>query len=129
LRADYDKIIQIMQNLADNAFNYTLGEGLITLGAYHEAEHKAVVLYVKDTGVGIPESVGERVFDRFFRGDEYQEVKLDTPGTGLGLSIVKSLVEIHGGSIWYESEVGKGTTFFVRLPVVEESAALSQSNN
>jgi PAS domain S-box-containing protein len=120
LRADYDKILQVMQNLADNAFTFTPANGQVTLGAYYEATEKRMVMFVKDTGIGIAPAVGERVFERFYRGEEYQDASLDTPGTGLGLSIVKSLVEMHGGAIWYESELGEGTTFFVRLPSSED---------
>jgi signal transduction histidine kinase len=108
-----------MQNLADNAFNYTPADGVITLVARQEGD--AVVMSVSDTGVGIPKEIQDRVFDRFFRGDEYESLVLDTPGTGLGLSIVKSLVEMHKGSIWFESEVGKGTTFYVKMPTAKSS--------
>lgn len=117
--ADYDKTLQVMQNLADNAFNYTPADGVITLVARQEGD--AVVMSVSDTGVGIPKEIQDRVFDRFFRGDEYESLVLDTPGTGLGLSIVKSLVEMHKGSIWFESEVGKGTTFYVKMPTAKSS--------
>lgn len=113
--ADYDKIVQIMQNLADNAFNYTKEGGTVILAAKREGER--VVMSVTDTGVGIPLEIQDRVFERFFRGDEYDTVVMDTPGTGLGLSIVKSLVEMHNGEISFESAVGKGTTFYVKMPV------------
>ncbi|MBZ0306955.1 MAG: GAF domain-containing protein, partial [Anaerolineae bacterium] len=66
--ADYDKTVQVMQNLADNAFNYTHEGGAVTLAAHQEGD--AVVMSVTDTGVGIPEEIQHRVFDRFFRGDE-----------------------------------------------------------
>jgi signal transduction histidine kinase len=113
---DYDKVAQILTNLADNAYNYTPDGGTITLTAQPDETNDSVVLQVKDTGIGIPLDVGERVFERFYRGDELHDLVMDTPGTGLGLSIVRELVEVHRGHIWYESEVGKGTTFFVALP-------------
>jgi signal transduction histidine kinase len=113
---DYDKVAQILTNLADNAYNYTPEGGTITLAAQRDETSDSVVLQVKDTGIGIPLDVGERVFERFYRGDELHDLVMDTPGTGLGLSIVRELVEVHRGHIWYESEVGKGTTFFVALP-------------
>jgi signal transduction histidine kinase len=116
IRADYDRIVQIMQNLGDNAFNYTHKGGTITLRAYLDQENEAIIMSVKDTGIGIPEEIGDRIFERFFRGDEYNDLVLDTPGTGLGLSIVRSLVEMHQGKIWFESKVGEGSTFFVRIP-------------
>jgi signal transduction histidine kinase len=63
------------------------------------------------------------VYERFFRGDEVHELVMDTPGTGLGLSIVKEYVQMHHGMIWFESEVGKGTTFYVELPSKSPQAA------
>jgi signal transduction histidine kinase len=113
---DYDKVAQILTNLSDNAYNYTPEGGTITLSAQRDEASDSVILQVKDTGIGIPLEVGERVFERFYRGDELHDLVMDTPGTGLGLSIVRELVEVHRGRIWYESEVGKGTTFFVALP-------------
>jgi len=116
LWGDYDKVTQILTNLADNAFNYTPPGGTITLRAHAEAEGERVVLSVSDTGIGIPPDIQRRIFERFFRGDEWQEMVVDTPGTGLGLAIVKELVNLHGGEVWFESEVDKGTTFYVSLP-------------
>ncbi len=113
---DARKLAQIMANLADNAFNYTLPGGTVTLGARPGLDTDTVILSVADTGIGIPPEVGDRVFERFFRGDEAQELVMDTPGTGLGLSIVKEYVEMLHGRIWYESEPGRGTTFYVELP-------------
>jgi len=120
IRADYDRVIQIMQNLADNAFNYTSENGKIILKAEYKADDDAIMLSVEDDGVGIPKEIQPRVFERFFRGDEYHDLVLDTPGTGLGLSIVKSLVEMHDGKIWLESEKDEGTTFYVQLPIDKE---------
>ena len=113
---DYDKVAQILTNLSDNAYNYTPTGGTITLSARPGDDDNHVVLQVADTGVGIPADVGDRVFERFFRGDELHELVMDTPGTGLGLSIVRELVTDHRGRIWYDSEVGQGTTFYVELP-------------
>lgn len=120
IHGDYDRVMQIMRNLVDNAFNYTPDNGRIILAAKNDTKNHSVILSVKDSGVGIPDEIKDRVFDRFFRGDEFDDRVLDTPGTGLGLAIVKSLVEMHNGEIWFESQVGKGTTFFVRIPVHEE---------
>lgn len=113
---DYEKVVQILNNLADNAFNYTPAGGSITLSAWEDEETNDVILSVADTGIGIAPEVADRVFERFFRGDETHELVMDTPGTGLGLAIAREFVQIHSGQIWFESEVGKGTTFFVRLP-------------
>lgn len=117
IRADYDKIIQVIQNLADNAFNYTEAGGKVTLGAQYVPDDNAVVMTIKDTGIGIPDEVKSRIFERFYRGDEYSQTVFDTPGTGLGLAIVKDLVELHQGEITFTSEIGKGSTFFVKIRV------------
>ncbi|MBN1203181.1 MAG: GAF domain-containing protein [Anaerolineae bacterium] len=113
---DHDKVTQIFTNLADNAFNYTETGGSITFSAQRDSETGGVVVSIADTGIGIPPEVHDRIYDRFFRGDEAHELVMDTPGTGLGLSIVREFVQMHAGEIWFESEVGKGTTFHVRLP-------------
>jgi len=120
---DYEKITQILTNLVDNAFNYTPEDGTITLAATRSDADK-VILQVADTGIGIAPEMDDRVFERFFRGDETHDLVMDTPGTGLGLAIVKELVEVHRGSIWFESDVGQGTTFFVKFPArsTDESA-------
>jgi PAS domain S-box-containing protein len=118
--ADFDKLVQIMNNLADNAFNYTYEGGLVTLRAYQEGTW--VVMSVSDTGVGIPPENQERVFERFFR-DESNQLVMETSGTGLGLAIVQDYVKMHNGQIDFESVVGEGTTFYVRLPVADSSAS------
>jgi PAS domain S-box-containing protein len=113
VRADFDKLTQIVNNLGDNAFNYTYPNGEIHLTAY--ADSDSVVLCVKDSGIGIPKDKQDRIWNRFFR-DEEQPLVLETSGTGLGLAIVREYVEMHDGHIWLESEPGQGTTFFVRIP-------------
>ncbi len=113
---DYDKVTQIVSNLVDNAFNYTPTNGTITLAAVPADDPDQVVLSVTDTGIGIQPDIADRIFERFFRGDEVHEMVMDTPGTGLGLAIVRELVQVHSGKIWFESEVGQGTTFYVELP-------------
>jgi signal transduction histidine kinase len=118
VNADFDKLVQILNNLLDNAFNYTHSGGSITVGAHTEGD--SVVVSVKDTGVGISSESRERIFERFFR-DESNELVLATSGTGLGLAIVRDYVKMHQGDIWFESDVAHdghdgGTTFYVRLP-------------
>ncbi len=114
IRADYDKFTQILNNLVDNAFNYTRAGGTVTITA--KADGPNVLFSVADTGIGIAREKQERVWQRFFRDDDEDLVKA-TSGTGLGLSIVKEYVNMHNGEIWLESETGKGTTFFVRIPI------------
>jgi two-component system sensor histidine kinase BaeS len=74
-----------------------------------------VTVTVKDTGIGIPEEELPHIFERFFRGEEPQEEQI--PGTGLGLAIVKEVIELHGGRVTVESEMGAGSTFTVWLPL------------
>jgi len=123
-RADVKSLNQILTNLIGNAINYTPPSGRITISAH--ADDRFLVVNVADTGVGIAPEAQRRVFERFFRGDD-PYVRAAT-GTGLGLPIVQSLVELHGGRIWLQSEVGKGSTFSFTLPLWEtESDALLQS--
>jgi len=120
IRVDYDKFTQILNNLVDNAFNYTREGGTITVGA--KEDRQSIVVSVSDTGIGIAKDKQDKVWQRFFRDDEQDMVKA-TSGTGLGLAIVKEYVRMHEGDIWLESEPGKGTTFFVRVPVFTTNAA------
>jgi signal transduction histidine kinase len=113
---DYDKVAQIFTNLADNAFSYTPPGGTITLSAEYNSGSNSVRFAVSDTGIGIDPAISERIFERFFRGDETHELVMDTPGTGLGLAIVREYIQLHHGRIWFESKVGKGSTFYVELP-------------
>jgi PAS domain S-box-containing protein len=116
VEADLHKLTQVVTNVMDNAFNYTYPGGTIEIDAKHLADQKRALISVKDSGIGIPEEFQPRVWDRFERYEEHALV-MDVPGTGLGLPIVKKLVEMHGGDIWFESELGKGTTFFISLPI------------
>jgi signal transduction histidine kinase len=108
-----------VRNLLDNALRHTPSGGSI------EVELAPVrgeaLLRVVDTGEGIPTRDIDRVFERFYRVDTARARA--TGGTGLGLAIVKHVVESHGGSVGVESELGLGSTFTVRLPVLKEEAA------
>jgi signal transduction histidine kinase len=115
IKTDYEKIRQVFMNLISNAFKYT-NSGSITFGA--EQKNEQILFFVKDTGIGIPTSETEKVFDRFFRGSNTR--KETVPGTGLGLSIVKELIELLGGTIWVESDLdglsgAKGSTFYFTI--------------
>ncbi len=112
VQADFDRVTQILLNLMSNAYNYTPDGGKITVRARSEAD--GVNIDVSDTGIGIPKEAQERVFQRFFRGED--QLVMKTAGTGLGLSIVQHLVTMHHGRVTFESEEGVGTTFTVWLP-------------
>ncbi|GAB4503924.1 MAG: hypothetical protein Fur0043_09170 [Anaerolineales bacterium] len=115
---DAERIRQVIGNLVDNAYRYTPKNGQVTVRVY-ATNGNHVQVDVEDTGVGIPPEDQERIFDRFFRGED--PLVLATPGTGLGLAIVKQLIEMHNGRIWVKSEgAGKGSTFSFTLPVYTE---------
>ena len=109
---DLRSLQEVLQNLLDNAVQYSKPGGKVKVKACVEGEE--VVLSVADTGIGIPKAEQERIFERFYRVDEARSRELG--GTGLGLSIAKHLVEAHGGRIEVESAVGHGSTFYVFLP-------------
>jgi PAS domain S-box-containing protein len=118
INMDVEKIKLAIQNLLDNAIRYTPPGGKVTIDLKHGK--KEVEFSIKDSGVGIPKDQQSRIFTRFFRGANV--MRMDTEGSGLGLYIVKNIIEAHGGRVWFESEEGKGTTFYFNLPVKEEFA-------
>lgn len=114
ITADLDpKMLQlILTNLLSNAIKYSSENNSIILELY--SQDKNIIFQIKDTGIGIPLEDRERIFEPFYRGSNIDSI----PGTGLGLSIVKTIVDLHGGKIFIESQVGVGTTFTVTLPSV-----------
>ncbi len=110
---DSARVAQILTNLVGNAIQYTPPGGKVTISA--RPANGFLEVSVADTGIGISEENRKRIFDRFFRADD--PLVQETPGTGLGLSITASLVEMHGGEIWVESELGEGSTFTFTLPL------------
>ena len=119
---DRTRLGQILTNLVSNACKFTPECDEITICAEHvtdEGNPGVVHVSVKDNGIGIRAEDQHKIFQKFFRAAD-EEVS-EVPGTGLGLSIAKSLVEMQGGQIWFESEYHKGTTFHFTVPVAEES--------
>lgn len=110
--ADPDRIEQVMRNLLNNAFHYMSEGGVVT--ARLVPDSNGVIASVTDTGAGIPPENLSHIFDRFYRVDRSRA--RTTGGSGLGLAIVKQMVEAHGGKVWVESKVGKGSTFYIVLP-------------
>jgi two-component system phosphate regulon sensor histidine kinase PhoR len=118
---DTRRLQEVLQNLLDNAIQYTLPNGKIVLSA--DTKNDEVIFTVSDTGIGIPTSDQPRIFERFYRVDAARS--REAGGTGLGLSIAKHLIEAHGGRIWVESEIGEGSKFHFSVPVFDaERAAL-----
>jgi signal transduction histidine kinase len=122
--ADRIRVGQVLVNLVSNAYKYTPEGGKILLGAEATSNQwdpegvKSVVhLWVKDNGIGISFEDQAKIFQRFFRSEDSKA--REAPGTGLGLNITKSLVEMQGGRIWFDSEFRKGTTFHFTIPIAE----------
>lgn len=115
IEADYQKIQQILYNLLSNAIKFTPENGEIQIG--YNINKKDVVMFVKDNGTGIDKKYEGKIFGKFVQLNNVYSKKESS--TGLGLTITKELTELHGGKIWFESTVGKGTTFFVRLPLLQ----------
>jgi len=114
VRADADRVQQVIFNLVDNAIKYGRQEGRVWINARLAGGQFAEVS-VRDNGPGIPPDSIDRVFERFYRADKARS--REQGGTGLGLSIVKHIVQSHGGEVWVESELGRGTSFFFTLPL------------
>ncbi|MDY6877622.1 MAG: ATP-binding protein [Chloroflexota bacterium] len=112
---DASLLRQAVTNLVDNAVKYTPSGGIVTVGLSMRDEH--AVIRVADTGIGIAPDDQLRLFEKFYR--IRRRDTMDIPGTGLGLAIVKSIVERHGGKVWVDSELDKGSTFYVSLSMGE----------
>ncbi len=111
--ADRDKVIQVLMNLISNAVKFTPQHGKVTL-AIQKNGNEWVQISVSDTGPGILPKEANKIFAKFYQIAPLGKEK--TKGTGLGLAISKALVEMHGGKIWVESKVGRGSTFCFTLP-------------
>ena len=116
-KVDPEKMSLCFQNLIDNAIHYTNPGGKVEVSIKYLKDKKAILISVRDTGIGISKDQQQRVFSRFFRAAN--AIRAETEGTGLGLFIAKNIVEAHGGKIWFESVESKGTTFHFTLPVNE----------
>ena len=117
VRLDKNRIAQIMTNYVTNAIKYTR-KGFIEMG--YESKDEGIRLYVKDSGIGIPEDKKHKVFHRFEKLDEFAQ------GTGLGLSICKAIAESMGGYVGYESRYGEGSLFWAVLPCNAEVQPLEK---
>jgi len=113
VKADRDKLRQVLINLIDNGIKFNRDGGRIVLGA-EVTEEKEIRISVEDSGIGIPKKDIPRIFERFFRVDKARSRELG--GTGLGLAIAKHIIEAHGGTVSCASELGKGSTFSFTLP-------------
>lgn len=108
---------QAIGNLVDNAIKYTAAGGQVRVGL--DVASQEVIVRVADTGIGIAPEDQVRLFEKFYRVKRRETGEI--PGTGLGLALVKSIVEHHGGRVWVESEMNKGTIFYIALPLAPEA--------
>lgn len=109
---DKEKFNIAIQNLIENAIKYTKEKGKIEISI--EEMEDGILLKITDNGVGIPKDQQSRLFTKFFRGENV--IRMETEGSGLGLYTTKNIIESHKGKIWFQSEEGVGTTFFITLP-------------
>lgn len=121
LRANPIRLRQVMDNVVGNAIKYAPQDGEIGISIQAEADQ--MILKVTDNGPGIPAADQPRIFDKFYRGSN---IDSEVEGSGLGLAIVKTIVESHQGRIWVESVEGKGSSFFVVLPILSEPATIGK---
>ncbi|MEK7384687.1 MAG: ATP-binding protein, partial [Elusimicrobiota bacterium] len=111
----------VVDNLISNALKFTRPGGRVRLETQDKGEF--LMVSVSDDGIGIPPQDREKIFERFYRASNRAEV--NAPGTGLGLAIAREVIAKHGGKIWLESELGKGTTFHFVVPAARGEAAAS----
>jgi CheY-like chemotaxis protein/two-component sensor histidine kinase len=123
IQSDNTKFIHILTNLLSNAFKFT-EKGRIEFG--YNLSERYLHFYVSDTGIGIPEDQFQRIFDRFYQVEHIMARHFE--GTGLGLSISKAFVEIMGGKIWVDSELGKGSVFYFTLPYNKTDSMLPEAS-
>jgi two-component system sensor histidine kinase KdpD len=114
LSLDFSLIVQVLMNVIENAIKYSHQGSSIEIAAQEEGDWISIT--VADRGIGIPKEDLDRVFDKFYRIQNPDNIS----GTGLGLAIVKSIIEYHQGRIWVNSQIGHGTTFTVVLPIADD---------
>jgi signal transduction histidine kinase len=111
IRGDRVRLVEVVQNLVDNAAKYSDPNARTRIEIGYKLEHNsAPIFFIRDNGIGIAPKYHERIFGLF------NQLDAQTEGTGIGLTLVKRIIEIHSGQIWVESEVGKGATFYFSLP-------------
>ena len=119
VEADQALLHQAVYNLVENALKYTPQNGQVTIRLI--AAPTTLTFAIRDSGIGVPAADLPRLFEKFYRGTNREA--LAQRGTGLGLAIVKSIAERHGGKVWVESELGKGSIFHLQIPLVQPKEA------
>ncbi|MCR5004509.1 MAG: cell wall metabolism sensor histidine kinase WalK [Clostridiales bacterium] len=118
IEADTQRVEQVLRNLITNAIKYSPKKASITLGMRPQPRTGRVEVFVRDTGMGIEKKEQERIFERFYRVDKARSRSMG--GTGLGLAISREIMEMHHGEIWVESQYGKGSTFWLSFPLMDQ---------
>jgi signal transduction histidine kinase len=113
VEADQALLHQAVYNLIENAIKYTPDKGRVTIRTSSQPDY--LIFAVEDSGIGIPTEDLPRLFEKFYRGKQ-REARAQH-GSGLGLAIVHSIAESHGGRVWVDSTVGKGSTFYLQIPI------------
>jgi PAS domain S-box-containing protein len=117
---DPHRLEQVLTNLVENAIKYSPQGGPVEVRVVPERDGRAILISVQDHGIGIPRHQQGQIGGRFMRAENARAWGIE--GTGLGLYLARALVEQHGGRLWFESEEGQGSTFFVRLPLLREES-------
>ena len=115
VEADQALLHQAIYNLVENAIKYTPEKGSVTVRT--RTENNSLIFEIQDTGIGIESDDMPRLFEKFYRGKQ-REARAQH-GSGLGLAIVRSIAESHGGRVWVESQLGKGSTFYLLIPLTQ----------
>ena len=119
VNADRDRLAQVLGNLLSNAIKYSPDGGDVEVRSAHVDDDAWI--WIRDHGLGVPQDHQDRLFTKFFRGEAVR--KRGIAGTGLGLVLARQIVEGHGGVIGFESEEGRGSTFWIRMPAVRAASA------
>jgi signal transduction histidine kinase len=115
---DQQKMSMVLFNLIDNAVKYNVENGSVTIAVEKVDNEPYVKITIKDTGIGIPANQMDKLFTKFFRADNV--IRFSPDGTGMGLYIVRNIITRHGGKIWVESELNRGTTFYFTVPTSQD---------
>ncbi len=116
INCDREMIRVVLQNLIENAIKYSAREDKVFISA--KTNNDMLEISVRDTGIGIDKKDQENIFNKFYRSEN--AIGKDPIGSGLGLFTAKKIIDHHQGRMWFESQIGKGTTFFITLPLKQE---------
>jgi signal transduction histidine kinase len=125
VRIDTERIRWVLRNLIENALRYSEEGQTVSVCLTQQGDYLQVA--VQDCGIGIPPEDKDHIFDKFYRAKNAVDKRNE--GSGLGLYIARNIINYHNGKIWFESELGEGTTFFFTIPVKERASSLEQNGD